>query len=160
MLICEVFAYLAVLVMQLLQKCDRPTVQLLHKMPDGSSHIDWMIARDSNDEKGELMTFRLEGRLDKVQKGQSILAKRIANHRWAYLEYEGPISGNRGVVSRIAEGVITSQKCDGSSWRIEICWANESKSEIHQKIHMREIQTPQGKSAVVAHCESLEMIEK
>lgn len=146
--------------MQLLQKSDRPTVQLLHKMPDGSSHIDWMIAQDGGDKKGELMTFRLEGRLDQVQIGQSILAERITDHRWAYLQYEGPISGNRGVVSRVAKGVITSQKHDESSWCVEICWVNESKSVIHQKLRIREIQTPQGKSTVVALCESLEMIEK
>ena len=160
MLICEVFAYLAVLVMQILQKSDRPTVQLLHKMPDGSSHIDWMIAQDSADEQGELMTFRLGRRLDKLQIGQSILVERIANHGWAYLEYEGPISGNRGVVSRVAEGVITSEKRDESSWRVEICWEKGSKSVIYQKLQMREIQTLQGKSAVVALCESLETIEK
>ena len=160
MLICEVFAYLAVLVMQILQKSDRPTVQLLHKMPDGSSHIDWMIAQDCGDKKGELLTFRLKSRLDKLQIGQSILAEHIANHRWAYLEYEGPISGNRGVVSRVAEGVITSQKRDKSNWRVEICWLNESKSMIHQKVLMREIQTPQGKSTMEAFCESLELIEK
>jgi len=159
-LICEVFAYLAVLVMQILQKSDRPTVQLLHKMPDGSSHIDWMIAQDSADEQGELMTFRLGSRLDKVQTGQSIIAEHIKNHGWAYLEYEGPISGNRGVVSRVAEGVIVSQKRDESSWRVEICWLNESKSMIHQKVLMREIQTPQGKWTMEAFCESLELIEK
>lgn len=160
MLICEAFAYLAVLVMQLLQKCDRPTVQLLHKMPDGSNHIDWMMAQDGSGEKGELMTFRLESRLDKVQIGHSILAERIANHRWAYLEYEGQISGNRGIVSRVMEGVITSQKRDESGWRVEICWVNESKSVIHQKLHLREIKTPQSKSTVEVFCESLEMIEK
>ena len=160
MLICEVFAYLAVLVMQILQKSDRPTVQLLHKMPDGSSHIDWMIAQDCGDKKGELLTFRLKSRLDKLQIGQSILAEHIANHRWAYLEYEGPISGNRGVVSRVAEGVITSQKRDESSWRIEIRWENESKGVIHQKLNLRKIQTSQEGTVMQALCEALEMINK
>src|SRR4051794_24914615 len=32
------------------------------------------------------------------------LAHRIANHRCHYLDYQGPLSGDRGVVSRIAAG--------------------------------------------------------
>ena len=160
MLICEEFANFEILVMQLLQKSDRPTVQLLHKMPDGSSHIDWMMAQDDSAQERELITFRLSGRLDKVQKGQSILAQRIKNHRLAYLEYEGPISSDRGVVNRVAKGVILSEKRDESSWRVEICWESDSSSVIHQKFQMQEIQNPQGKSTVIALCESLEIIEK
>jgi len=129
-------------------------------MPDGSTHIDWMIAQDGGDKKGELMTFRLKSRLDKVQIGQSILVERISNHRRLYLDYEGPISDNRGVVSRVAEGVITSQKRDESSWRIEIRWENESKNVIHQKLHIREIQTSQEGTVMQALCEELEMINK
>lgn len=160
MLICEAFACLAVLVMQLLQKCDRPTVQLLHKMPDGSSHFDWMIAQDGTDDKRELTTYRLESRLDRVQNGQSILVERIADHRWAYLEYEGPISGNRGVVSCVAKGVVTSQKRDESIWRLEICWEIDSKSVMHQKLQIREIHTSKGGLAMEALCQALEMINK
>jgi len=142
--------------MHILQESDRQTVQLLHKMPDGSSHIDWLIAQEGGDEKGELLTCRLDCRLDKVQIGQSILAERITDHRWAYLDYEGPISGNRGVVSRIAKGVITSQKHDESSWQIEIYWENDLKSVMYQKLRIRNIQTSQEESAMEILCEALE----
>lgn len=128
-------------------------------MTDGSSHIDWLIAQNDANEQGELITFRLNCRLDKVKNGQSILAERIADHRWAYLEYQGPISGNRGVVSRVAKGVITSQKHDESIWRIEICWENDSKSKLRQKLQIRKVQTSLEGSAFELICEALEMIE-
>jgi hypothetical protein len=36
--------------------------------------------------------------------GESVLAEQLADHRLAYLEYEGQIAGDRGRVSRIATG--------------------------------------------------------
>ena len=34
-------------------------------------------------------------------------ARRIANHRLAYLEYEGPLTGDRGAVTRVEAGRVT-----------------------------------------------------
>lgn len=31
---------------------------------------------------------------------------RLADHRGLYLEYEGPLTGNRGVVTRVGRGVV------------------------------------------------------
>ena len=36
--------------------------------------------------------------------GRSVWSERIADHRLLYLVYEGPVSGNRGSVRRIASG--------------------------------------------------------
>lgn len=36
--------------------------------------------------------------------GQTIVAEQLPDHRLTYLDYEGPISGNRGVVSRWDSG--------------------------------------------------------
>lgn len=36
--------------------------------------------------------------------GAEIRAEALADHRLAYLDYEGPVSGNRGTVSRWDEG--------------------------------------------------------
>ncbi|MFK7817989.1 MAG: DNA polymerase ligase N-terminal domain-containing protein [Planctomycetaceae bacterium] len=44
-----------------------------------------------------LWTWRLS---EPPEHSQTTNAKRIADHRKAYLEYEGPISGNRGSVTR------------------------------------------------------------
>ena len=45
-----------------------------------------------------------------------IPAKRIADHRSAYLEYEGPLSGGRGQVVRVDHGIVnfvrfTERRC-------------------------------------------------
>ena len=42
--------------------------------------------------------------------GQSVPAERIADHRLAYLDHEGPVSGGRGSVSRIEEGSYELEK--------------------------------------------------
>lgn len=34
----------------------------------------------------------------------AVLVERLADHRRIYLDYEGPISGNRGSVRRVAQG--------------------------------------------------------
>ena len=41
----------------------RPTVQLRHELPDGTWHIDWMLARDPVGRR-PLITFRAPGRID------------------------------------------------------------------------------------------------
>jgi hypothetical protein len=59
-------------------------------------HWDLML------EVGEaLRTWRLEGW---PENGVQIRAEPIGDHRIAYLDYEGPVSGNRGRVQRRDEG--------------------------------------------------------
>jgi hypothetical protein len=36
--------------------------------------------------------------------GEAVIGQRLADHRLAYLDYEGEISGGRGRVSRVGEG--------------------------------------------------------
>jgi hypothetical protein len=53
-------------------------------------------------EVGEVLwTWRLE---KPPGQGRAVGATRIADHRLVYLDYEGPISGNRGVVRRQDRG--------------------------------------------------------
>lgn len=77
-------------------------VLLKHELPpqaDGNSHWDLML------ETGDvLLTIQLS-ELPSGLVGEEMMAKRIADHRPHYLDYEGPISGNRGVVHRLAAGV-------------------------------------------------------
>ena len=42
--------------------------------------------------------------------GLSQIAERLADHRLDYLSYEGPVSENRGVVSRWDEGTYSVEK--------------------------------------------------
>lgn len=76
-----------------------PTVLLRHDLPDGSHHFDWMLARDND---GPLLTFRLDR--DISLDADPFEAEHLADHRRAYLQYEGEVSGNRGTVVRIASG--------------------------------------------------------
>ncbi len=63
--------------------CDQPT------------HWDWMFELDES-----LATWSI----DVLPISEVVHARRIADHRLAYLDYEGPVSRNRGVVSTIDRG--------------------------------------------------------
>jgi hypothetical protein len=80
-----------------------------------------MIAQDPRG-RDPLVTFRVQQRVDELHAGQRLEAVRIADHRPAYLTYEGPVSGDRGTVRRLARGSVTrlDQRPDG--WRMEVRW--------------------------------------
>ena len=102
-----------------------PTVLLRHDLPDGSEHIDWMLAQDTLGTL-PLLTFRLGRRLDQLPGGESLPACRIADHRPHYLDYEGPVSAGRGRVTRLARGSIRNWQTSGTGeaerWELEILW--------------------------------------
>ena len=76
-------------------------VVLRHEgIPD--PHFDLMIEAEPG---GELMTWRLP--VWPAQGADDAVA--IANHRHAYLDYEGEISGGRGRVTRLAAGFCRLQ---------------------------------------------------
>ena len=74
-------------------------VVLYHEMPADakrSSHWDFML------EQGDvLLTWALEIEPDIVDEQ---IARKLDDHRLAYLDYEGPVSGNRGSVTRWDSG--------------------------------------------------------
>jgi hypothetical protein len=74
-------------------------VILHHDAPDGE-HWDLML------ERGEiLLTWQL-AREPVGPASLPIPATRIADHRKAYLDYEGPVSQNRGHVRRADAGTV------------------------------------------------------
>lgn len=78
-------------------------VILHHRHADGE-HWDLMV------EQGDvLLTWRL-GREPVGRSSLPIPAKRIADHRKAYLDYEGPVSGDRGYVRRVDAGTVEFQE--------------------------------------------------
>lgn len=79
-----------------------PWVLLVHETPDGSWHYDWMMQAAGGSDSG-LITFRTRQRPDDPSCA-SFPAERLADHRAAYLEFEGEISGGRGRVRRVAQG--------------------------------------------------------
>lgn len=74
-------------------------VILRHELPPGhdrGTHFDLML-----EVGGVLRTWALP---ELPEVGKAIEAEALPDHRLAYLEYEGPVSGNRGAVSRVEEG--------------------------------------------------------
>ncbi|MEX2025886.1 MAG: DNA polymerase ligase N-terminal domain-containing protein [Pirellulaceae bacterium] len=70
-------------------------VVLDHETPpdyDRPPHFDLMLEAGT-----ELRTFAL---LRWPAAGETVLCEQLADHRLAYLDYEGPISGGRGHVTR------------------------------------------------------------
>jgi len=112
------------------------TVQLQHTLPNGDWHIDWMLtpAGQAGDCDARLITFRLPKPLHELPPGSTMAAERIADHRHAYLTYEGPVSGNRGEVRRVAAGQI-SRWSDPESlhWTLAITWQVAGES-MRQRI--------------------------
>jgi hypothetical protein len=78
------------------------TVLLRHELPDGSIHYDWLL-EDPAQPQGPLLTFRVHERLD-LAGVKEFEGVRLPNHRREYLTYEGEVSGNRGRVTRVAQG--------------------------------------------------------
>ena len=88
-------------------------VLLRHERPPESgkpSHWDLML-----EQGGALLTWSL-AELPGAWKGEpdgadasehQILATRLADHRLAYLDYEGAVSNGRGHVKRVAQGVYS-----------------------------------------------------
>jgi hypothetical protein len=83
-------------------------VLLRHDLLDGSWHYDWMLDLPGADGGagggGGLVTFRVLERPEAVGVGGVIAGERLADHRRAYLTYEGEVSGGRGRVTRLARG--------------------------------------------------------
>jgi hypothetical protein len=119
-------------------------VLLRHECPPElgkPSHWDLML-----EDEGALLTwslFELPG-----PGGLAAFATRLDDHRMAYLEYEGPLSGERGSVSRVDAGEfewvertaqtlvvsfagrqligkLTAQLIGGASWRLSFDAAGE-----------------------------------
>ena len=89
----------------------RAFVVLLHQTC-GGDHYDLMIDR------GEfLATWQVPLPPEQAIR-RAIACTRIADHRRAYLDYEGPISGDRGHVRRHDTGQCILDYMDDVCWRI------------------------------------------
>lgn len=84
-------------------------VVLYHQDRRGS-HYDFMI------DAGEaLSTWRLDQPPESIGE-VPVACTRLADHRRLYLDYEGPISGDRGHVSRHDRGACTIESADANRW--------------------------------------------
>src|SRR5690606_12117507 len=98
-----------------------PTVLLRHDMPDGTHHFDWLFARDAQGSL-PLRTWRLAREPHTAAPGDRIPAQPLLDHRPLYLTYEGPISGGRGTVRRIAEASYVPVGEWSNGWIVKVQW--------------------------------------
>jgi hypothetical protein len=66
---------------------------------------------------GVLATWALE---DLPAAGQQVSAERLADHRIDYLDFEGPVSGNRGAVTRWDAGRYRVESQTAAAWHVRI----------------------------------------
>lgn len=108
---------------------ERPTVLLLHELAGGSSHVDWLIAQDPRGSK-PLVSFRTAERIDTLRPGRRIEATRLADHRPVYLEYEGPVPGDRGSVRRLERGRVVAMEERPAEWRLDVHWETRGPQKL------------------------------
>lgn len=109
------------------------TVVLRHDLPDGSGHWDWLIAR-SPDPSSTLVSFRLNHPFDD-EACSGFEAERIADHRGAYLDYEGPVRNARGRVKRTASGLARIDLDSPDRFEVELELGGASGRWIAVKTH-------------------------
>jgi hypothetical protein len=90
-------------------------VVLHHTGSGDGDHYDFMLEIPGNE---RLLTWRVPTAPQKW--GGDVGAIRIADHRKAYLTYEGEISGNRGSVKRVDEGMAHVTSVDGNQLELAL----------------------------------------
>ena len=93
---------------------------ILHHEGIDEPHFDLMFEVDPS---GPLVTFRSP--VWPIVQGVQLT--RLADHRREYLDYEGPVSGNRGTVRRVATGTYELAR-DAGSTRIAFRSGTDSRT--------------------------------
>ncbi len=101
------------------------SVILIHNLPDGSSHFDWLVDRPELQSEHRLLAFRCQHRPDSTDHSD-FQAIKLPNHRAIYLTYEGQISNNRGTVQRLEAGKVVHLEQTPHSINILINWPNQT----------------------------------
>ncbi|MGD0384107.1 MAG: DNA polymerase ligase N-terminal domain-containing protein [Thermoguttaceae bacterium] len=89
-----------------------PRYVILRHETTGGEHFDFML-----DMGGALKTWSLS---QPPLKGVEMDAKALPDHRLAYLDYEGPISGDRGSVTRWDRGTYEVERQSESDLIVQL----------------------------------------
>lgn len=90
-------------------------VILRHELPpsqDRISHFDFMLEMGS--------VLRTWSHLEMPAEGTTIRFDALPDHRLAYLEYEGPVSDNRGTVKQVETGHYETVEESETLWRLRL----------------------------------------
>ena len=113
-----------------------PTVVLQHDLPDGTTHFDWLLGVDADGEK-PLISFRVAERPDQVTQSGWIELESRPDHRPDFLHIEGtPLDGDRGVVTKMAKGMIFVWKEVEHGWNMMVEWDDKSVTEF-EVLHVK-----------------------
>ena len=112
-------------------------VVLYHELPHGSqrpSHFDFMLEMGDS-----LWTWAVA---EEIQPGQMQTAERLPDHRLEYLTYEGPISNDRGQVSRwdADEYVVVQQSPEQLTVQLE---GHRLRGVMELQLHSNQAETAQ-----------------
>ena len=87
---------------------------ILHHLAPTGEHWDFMLEREDH-----LITWRM--RSEPVSRAACpIGCTRIKDHRKQYLDYQGPISGGRGIVTRVDHGHYELLAADEDAWTVRL----------------------------------------
>ncbi len=108
-----------------------------------------MVGQDSAG-RLPLITFRCGARVDELVEGQMMNVIRLANHRPAYLDFEGPISGDRGFVTRVARGEVVAVHDvqvdrESPACELHIRWEGPS-TKTAQRLRLVPARSPEGEN--------------
>ena len=97
-------------------KPNQPFVLLHHRISD-KEH--WDLCLDLGE---ALATWRIprDPRTTPDKTTHRCPAQRIADHRRAYLDYEGPVSNHRGEVRRVDQGTWTPIELGPTTWVVRL----------------------------------------
>jgi hypothetical protein len=104
-------------------------VILRHETSQGV-HLDFMLEAN-----GVLKTWSLA---EPPRPGVEIECKALPDHRLAYLDYEGPISGGRGTVARWDRGTYVIRRQSDVEWAVELA----SERFVCEAIVRRDLNEP------------------
>jgi hypothetical protein len=92
---------------------------VLHHTGMGAEHWDLLLRVPGRE---RLLTWRVAIPPEQwaAAGAGEIAATRIADHRALYMGYEGPVSGNRGQVKRVASGTATVLEQPGATLRLRL----------------------------------------
>jgi hypothetical protein len=76
-------------------------------------HLHWDLMLELD---GVLRTWRLPSPPSSAPRA----ATALGDHRLAYLDYQGPVSGNRGTVKRWDAGTYTIERRDDAGWVVAL----------------------------------------
>lgn len=113
----------------------RPFVLLMHEGSEDGFHFDWLCAVDENGEQ-PLQGWRIPDRLDLMSVDQVAPATPMPPHRPRYLEFEGWLSDDRGVVTRVASGHVRHAPLPIDTGIAMLEWTTGSSAGRTQILHV------------------------